>query len=741
MDLLSGSANAVTVSESAADEDAGCGQAMKSTLTDLRAWGLVCTYALLAAAFVLLPLHMLSLDDADEAADFLAILGVTAECPLTPVDPVAEAEISRITSLPRDKQDDAVTQLISERVPHPGVTNPLVLQLIRDRGGTGGYFELDSWLAMLPGMFRCFVVNWIFAEACYHLMGFVGDVSFACQPGIARGEAPPCFPCWTGRQGAQVPVADGQTCRDCGAAVDGDGHHLRKDGASWLRVIGQTKPKDIVEGGKTCLLLVAPLVFSLISLWLSHWIGAMVAISMIALSLRVAHLQTKQMSTDLRQCTNWDKAIEALRFPDRSHIRCCCGNVTVKKQAGVLASVKFFCWHLAQPVIYFIVFVIYFGCLSTPGLRAVGVIVAVRELAYVVILCTALKFSPVFLLLDLESEGTGFYEALEYILSPHTVVTRCLINRGDFFRAIFVPVLGLLILADCASCYSLAALLLADRMGPLGLKVGYTLTSASVFFFSGRLWWWLLTTAKASFLPGHKCKAYWSMAGGLCLCAAWLYFLGSFVAIALSFDPICSESWFWGIWSFATPECGLNSECGSSEQTPGVETHGAVMGQCVCSNDYISRDYGRLGSDCPLASAYNVSGDSRLVTLTGTYLRVPAVQCHGSPVYQRVQDDLSDAQWVLFLGGADTTPKVCDGDVCREWVLGPKERLTDCVGFNHGNIVAGNCEAGGHGTIATGCIDATCAVSPDACNDGWAAYNNGWRLAPDISIIASNLAD
>ena len=184
--------------------------------------------------------------------------------------------------------------------------------------------------------------------------------------------------------------------------------------------------------------------------------------------------------------STWTNAREALRLSVRQAVWSCGG--------------KLLLWHWAQPLSYFAVLGICY-CTLDDDQRCLGLIVVVREVAYVLSTLLALRLNPAYLLLELDpvlkpAEGscgcTVDWDAAKwvlYLLAPHHYVTGCLVRWAKGAGRKFVAWLLSLVIflqfaADCASAFALAALL--EQPSPfVALAIGYMLTTAGLVAMGG----------------------------------------------------------------------------------------------------------------------------------------------------------------------------------------------------------------------------------------------------------------
>lgn len=100
------------------------------------------------------------------------------------------------------------------------------------------------------------------------------------------------------------------------------------------------------------------------------------------------------------------------------------------EQALFIATVKFVCWHLSQPVAFLVLLFAYRCFIAELGAtqQILAAVVAAREVVYICTLAFAAINLPVFLLLDLRTVWTEstwmqrFVRLAMYGLTPHNYV-------------------------------------------------------------------------------------------------------------------------------------------------------------------------------------------------------------------------------------------------------------------------------------------------------------------------------
>ena len=172
----------------------------------------------------------------------------------------------------------------------------------------------------------------------------------------------------------------------------------------------------------------------------------------------------------------WEEARRALRLQPR--------------QAIAVGAAKLLLWHWSQPLTYVWVFTVYF-CELDPTQQALGTLVAVRELLYLLSTLFATATCPVYLLLDLVTVWNEAENNLQrgtriaaYVLTPHNYVALCLANRFRGTKGTFLMLAAVQVMADLASCFALVEILsdrgtVAAAAAPFDVPLALNLTGDS----------------------------------------------------------------------------------------------------------------------------------------------------------------------------------------------------------------------------------------------------------------------
>ena len=206
-----------------------------------------------------------------------------------------------------------------------------------------------------------------------------------------------------------------------------------------------------------------------------------------------------------------------------------------QRSALVEGATKLIWWHLAQPVLYFVVFFSAEAAGELGGLqRLFGWGVAVREGLYVLSVLACVVVNPSFLLVDVAASVAAFYsyqgrlvENMEnglfflgaYVLAPEKQVASALFEGGlgQTSLAEIVPVV-ILPLFDLCGLGALGATLGAPGPVPWALVVGYGVTTLAA----------LCTTAFAIVIGIKEGNMRWVGGGVLALVVGLLMFLVPF---------------------------------------------------------------------------------------------------------------------------------------------------------------------------------------------------------------------
>jgi hypothetical protein len=270
-----------------------------------------------------------------------------------------------------------------------------------------------------------------------------------------------------------------------------------------------------------------------------------------------------------------------------------------KRQAKTVAALKFVFWHSSQPIAYMWLLAAYRCYVADlgPDQQRLAAVVAVREILYLGTTILAVKFCPVFLLLDLktvwneaETPLQRFTRIAMYLFCPHNFVALTLSKRFPQWVRVFLVLAFVQVLADVSSCYALVYLIASNQkfhdtsavnasiveLGGGGdalqqdivpLQIGYSITSFGFLLFFGPL-------SIVSSLQGaldtqrHKAlRAAKGLAGGV-LATIW----GGIMVLLV-----------WLLFFDGSPLCALGLVLGDP-----CSSHGHCFGaaQCTCDTGY-----------------------------------------------------------------------------------------------------------------------------------------------------------
>eukprot|EP01043_Picozoa_sp_COSAG02_P031966 COSAG02_NODE_2113_length_9800_cov_53.566643_8_plen_808_part_00 len=193
-----------------------------------------------------------------------------------------------------------------------------------------------------------------------------------------------------------------------------------------------------------------------------------------------------------------------------------------EQEARQLAVLRFFMWHVAQPVAYFVVLLVSFDDLNSTQ-RKFGMVVAAREGVYLLMTVVCAVISPAFLLVDVIASArtnedppfSGYSFLALYVFAPDKIVSyftsRCSMEFAAYRFAVLgvdtgcitciIPVVqGLigtvLFFGDMSSFAALGAGIAAQDM-PTPLATGYIFTSLGCLCFLALLIVRMVTSYRA----------------------------------------------------------------------------------------------------------------------------------------------------------------------------------------------------------------------------------------------------
>lgn len=274
-----------------------------------------------------------------------------------------------------------------------------------------------------------------------------------------------------------------------------------------------------------------------------------------------------------------------------------------QRQAAASAVTKLLMWHWSQPITYLWMLHVYRCYVASLGIIQVYLasVVAAREMIYLGSTLLALKFCPVFLLLDpvtvWNEADNGIQRCMRvaaYVLTPHNYTAMCLANRFRGWRRAFLGLAGAQVLADLSSCFALGALLagsIQHQQGardsnttPTALIIGYVITASGFVLFFGPL-------SVASSLSGaadtsrHRCaRAGLALGGGGLLCALAYVVMLYVLLIGGWFNPYCDG------FTLDSDPCNGHGQCygaGQCSCDPGFGPDGSYGEEAVCGRHVV----------------------------------------------------------------------------------------------------------------------------------------------------------